>query len=420
MSKAELKAKALAEIEKRLPEFKQLLGDVIRIPTDNPPGDTTECTKFIVKHLKSKGLSVEIYEPKIGNPNVVSYIKGKSPGPNLILNGHIDQFPVGSTSDWSFNPYSGECKDGKILGRGACDMKGGSVISLICFQLVHELGIPIKGQLTLTLVSDEETGGTWGAKWLVENVPSVRGDSFLNGEPTGLDSIWVAHKGIFWLKVKTVDPGGHGALPGEENAITKAMKVALAIREIQGWKLETPGELAELVKTSKQKLEQKAEGRGRGWVLDSTSVNVGVIQGGDKVNVIPRHCEVIIDIRVPNGITLKDLQAKVDEAIRKTGLNQAEISTEWIETSEPSYSSGKSDLVNLLRANAKTIIGEEPTPIVVFCGSDGRFWLYRGIPQAVYGPTAYSMGGANEYILEKEFEQALKVHAATIIDYLCD
>ena len=420
MKKNELKAKVLAEIEQRLPEFKKLLGDVIRIPTDNPPGDTTQCTNFIANYLKAKGLSVEIYEPKAGNPNVVSYLKGKRPGPNLILNGHIDQFPAGNASDWSFNPYSGECRDGKILGRGSADMKGGSVISLICFQLVHELDIPITGQLTLTLVSDEETGGAWGAKWLVENVPPVRGDSVLNGEPTGLDSIWVAHKGIFWLKVKTTDPGGHGALPGEENAITKAMKVAQAVQELQRWKLETPRELVDIIEIAKEKLENKADGKGRSWVLDSTSVNIGVIQGGDKVNVVPRHCEVTIDIRVPNGITQKDLQARVDQAIKKTGLNPAEISTEWVEASEPSHSSGRSEIVELLKANAKTITGQEPAPTICFGGTDGRFWLYRGIPQAVYGPASYNMAAPGEYILEKEFEQVLKAHATTIIDYLCD
>lgn len=92
MGKEDLKKKILAEIERRMPEFKELLGDVIRIPTDNPPGDTTKCAKFIVDHLKSKKLPAEVYEPKPGNPNIVSYINPKANGRNLILNGHLDQF----------------------------------------------------------------------------------------------------------------------------------------------------------------------------------------------------------------------------------------------------------------------------------------------------------------------------------------
>ena len=420
MDKDELKTKMLREIEKRMPEFKGVLRDVIRIPTANPPGDTTQCAAFLVDHLKSKGLPADVYEPKSGNPNIVSYIKSKVKGRNLVLNGHIDQFPVGNTKDWSFDPYSGECRDGKILGRGSSDMKAGSIISLLSFQLIRELDIPIKGELTLTLVSDEETGGKWGAQWLLENVPTTRGDSVLNGEPSGLETIWIGHKGIFWLKVKTRDPGGHGALPGKENAITKAMKVAQAVQKLQGWKMETPKELIDTIEFAKEALEKQPFGKGRGSLLDSTTVNIGLIQGGDKVNVIPRYCEVEIDIRIPHGVSIKDIQSKVDDVIRQTGLNLDEISTESFITSEPSHSSPKADIVELVKANARNITGEEPRPIITFGGTDGRFWQYRGIPQAVYGPTPFNMGAPDEYILENEFEQVLKVHAATVIDYLCE
>ncbi len=420
MSKDELKIKMLKEIEKRMPEFKKLLGDTIRIPSDNPPGDTTKCTNFLANHLKSKGLPADIYELKAGNPNIVSYIKSKVDGPNLVLNGHIDQFPIGHKEDWSYNPYSGECKDGKILGRGSADMKAGLITSLLCLQLVHELDIPIKGQLTLTLVSDEETGGKWGAEWLIQNVPSTRGDSVLNGEPTGLDQIIIGHKGMFWLKVKTSDPGGHGSLPGEENAITKAMKIALNIRKLQGWKLETPKELRDMIQVAKRNLENKPYGKGKSWALDSTTVNVGLIQGGDKVNVIPRYCDVTIDMRIPNGATMKDLQLKIDEIIVKSDLNLDEISTEWLLANEPSHSSPKADIVQLVKANAKKTTGEEPWVSTWFAGTDCRFWMWQGIPTAIYGPTSYNMGAPDEFIIEKEFEQILKVHTATVIDYLCE
>ena len=420
MDRDALKKKILREIEKRMPEFKKLLGDVIRIPTDNPPGDTRECISFLVDHLESRGLPADVYEPKPGNPNIVSYVSANLDGPNLVLNGHIDQFPVGDREDWSFDPYSGECRDGKILGRGSSDMKAGSVISLLCFQLVHELDIPIKGELTLTLVSDEETGGKWGAQWLLENVPSIRGDSVLNGEPAGLDTIRIGHKGILHLKVKASDPGGHGALPGEENAITKAMKVAQAVQKLQGWKIETPRELVDTIEFAKEALEKQPFGKGRGFLLDSTTVNIGLIQGGDKVNVIPRYCEVEIDLRVPNGVTMRDLELKVDDAIRQTGLDLDEISTEWVITSEPSHSSPKADIVELTKANARDITGKEPASSICFGGTDCRFWQYRGIPQAVYGPTHFNVGAPDEYILEKEFEQVLKVHAMTVIDYLCE
>jgi len=420
MGKDELKHLVIEEIRKRMPEFKKLLGDIIRIPTDNPPGDTTMAINFIAEHLKSKGLKIDIYEPKPKNPNIVSYIRGIRNGLNLVLNGHIDQFPSGDEKHWSYNPYSGECKDGKILGRGVADMKAGSAASLLCFELIHELDIPIRGQLTLTLVSDEETGGKWGAQWLLENVPFTKGDSLLNGEPSGLDTVRIGHKGSYWLKVKTSDPGGHGALPGEENAITKAMKIAQAIKKLQGWKIKTPEDLIDIIEVARRNLEKKPYGKNRGWVFDSTTVNVGLIRGGDKVNVIPRHCEMEIDIRIPNGITMEDLQLKVDDAIKETGVNPNDISMEWFNTKKPSYSLPNSRIAQLVKANADSITGERSALTISFGGSDCRFWEYLGIPIVMYGPTAFNMGAPDEYILEKDFEQVLKVHAATIIDYLCE
>ena len=420
MDKDELKTKMLREIEKRMPEFKELLRDVIRIPTANPPGDTTKCAAFLVDYLKSKGLPADVYEPKPGNPNIVSYIKSKIKGRNLVLNGHIDQFPIGNREDWSFDPYSGECRDGKILGRGSSDMKAGCIISLVCLQLIHELAIPIKGQLTLTLVSDEETGGKWGAQWLLENVPTTRGDSLLNGEASGLDTIWIGHKGGVWLKVKARHPGGLGCLPSKENAITKAMRVAKAVQELQNWKIDPPQELLDVIEITKEKLAKKPFGKDQSWVIDSPTVNIGLIKGGDSVNVIPCYCEVTIEIGVPNGLTIGDLESRMGESIRQTGLDMDEISTERLLTSEPSYSSPKADIVELVKANARNMTGEEPGSSICLGGTDGRFWQYRGIPQAVYGPTPFNVGAPDEYILEKEFEQVLKVHTMTVIDYLCE
>ena len=213
MSKDELKAKVLREIDARMPEFERLLGDVVRIPTDNPPGDTIECVTFLADYLKSMGLPADVYEPQPTLQSLVSYKTGAESGRNLVLNGHLDQFPAGDSEDWSFDPYSGESTEGRILGRGVGDMKAGSVASLICLLLIHELEIPIKGQLTLTLVGDEEAGSNWGTRWLLENVPCTRGDACLNSEPTNFDQVLIGHRGMYWLEVKTRHSGGWAGLP---------------------------------------------------------------------------------------------------------------------------------------------------------------------------------------------------------------
>ena len=419
MNKAQWKETALRAIEERIGEFERLLGDVIRIPTDNPPGDTTECVAFLSDHLKSCGLPAEIHEPKKRRPNLVSYLAGGSAKPNLVLNGHIDQFPVNDPEQWSFDPYSGECRDGKILGRGSGDMKAGSVASLLCLQLFSELGIPLEGQLTLTLVSDEESGSRWGSRWLLDNVPMARGDSCLNSEPTRMKEVLIGHKGMFWLRVTINGPGGHAALPSEENAVAMAMKIAQAVKAIQGWKLPPPAALAETIELSKSLAEARPQTTGQSWVLDSTTVNIGSIKGGVQANTIPPHCEMEIDLRPPIGITGAELKARVEEAIENTNLNMDLITTEWYLDFEPGYSSPEDSIVRLTRDNAEEILGEKVEITTSYGSTDTRFWWDKGIPAVVYGTDLFNIGEADECIPQKDFENCIKVHAATAIDYLC-
>ena len=416
----ELKIRAMQEIDRRLPEFRDLLRDVVRIPTDNPPGDTTECVAFLAEYLKARGLPANVYEPRPTLQSLVSYKTGRQQGRNLVLNGHLDQFPAGDPAAWSFDPYSGECRDGKILGRGVGDMKAGTVASLLCLVLIHELDIPFNGQLTATLVADEESGGTWGAQWLLENVPMTRGDASLNSEPSDMNQVLIGHKGKYWLKVETRHGGGLAAIPVEDDAIARAMQVAEALKKLQGWKLETPPDVADAVARARSQLQGHERSRGKSWVVDSTTVNVGVIQGGVQSNTIPVHCRMEVDIRTPLGVTTEDVQAKVEEALAETDLDRGEIDLEWVVCLESAYSAPEEEIVELVAANARQITGQEIETNVSFGSTDTRFWWLRGIPAAIYGTGLENIAVPDEHILEPQFGQVLKVHAATCIDYLCD
>ena len=261
-----LKQRLCAEIDRRLPEFQGVLRDVVAIPTDNPPGDTSACVDYLARYLKSKGLPADVYEPQPTVQSLVSYMEGRQAGRNLVLNGHLDQFPAGDPEAWSFDPYSGECRDGRILGRGVGDMKAGSVASLLSLVLLHELDVPIRGQLTLTLVGDEETGGAWGSEWLLEHVPMTRGDACLNSEPTGMDQVLIGHKGKYTLRIGTRHGGGLAAVPVEDDAIARAMAVTEALMRLKGWRLETPPDVADAVARGRERAVRGGELAGRaGW-----------------------------------------------------------------------------------------------------------------------------------------------------------
>ena len=170
-------------IESRREEFLALCSQMIRIPSVNPPGEMEEITQFISHYLESHGIACEILRPTPETPNIVARL-GKKGGKTLLLNGHSDVVPVGSLDRWEFDPFSGEIRDGKILGRGTSDMKVGLAGLMFAMAVLADEKVELDGELVLTVVPDEEVSGSWGTKWLVES-GAVTGDACLIAEPTG-------------------------------------------------------------------------------------------------------------------------------------------------------------------------------------------------------------------------------------------
>jgi succinyl-diaminopimelate desuccinylase len=412
------KSELLNEARRRMPEFKNLLCDLIRIPTDNPPGDTTKSFRFLRQVLESRGIKVVIHEPKTGNPNLVCQL-GTNEKRHLVLNGHIDQFPVAVPEAWTSPPYSGEIREHRIFGRGACDMKAGSTASLICFMLAHEHDLAKDAKLTLTLVSDEETGGVWGAQWLLEQFPGITGTAAINGEPSGTDSVVIGHKGINWLKLRTYGKGGHGALASsKDNAIEKMLVLVETLKTLQGRRVPPPPGMDAHLQESRKLLESSEDGKGLGWIVDSVSISPGVISGGVKVNVIPQECEMSIDMRAPVGMTHAQLESEVLRLLASATVERMDWKYDWELVTEPVYTPPDSEIVQLMSRNVAEIVGKKPVLRVVHWGADTRLWQYRGVPVAIYGPPSRNMGGSDEYVLEEDFEHVVLAHYATTIDYL--
>ena len=142
-----------------------------------------------------------------------------------MLNGHLDVFPVGDRAAWSRDPWSGEIVDGRVHGRGTVDMKCGTTALLFVFAYLYRLRDALPGRVTLTVVSDEETGGRWGSAWLVENCADVLGDCVLNTEPSGLQTVRFGEKWMLWLRFRIAVQGGHSAYPhtgGSANKVAAA------------------------------------------------------------------------------------------------------------------------------------------------------------------------------------------------------
>lgn len=410
------KSQILNMIEERRTEFIDLCSKIIQIPSENPPGDTTELTNFISRMLSTWDVEHQVMEPRPGNPLIVASA-GRDGGRHLVLNGHLDVFPADDAALWTTPPFSGLVEDGTIKGRGAADMKAGTTASLVSFLLLQSLADQFDGRLSLTLVSDEETGGEWGAAWLLDNHPEYVGDALLNAEPTGLDTVWIGEKGISWLTLAAEGTAGHGSAGRGDNAITRLAEAILVVRTITDLAGEAPHDLVPVLK---QQATRPIFGGSEVWgdLVDHCSVNVGMIRGGIKTNVVPRYAEAEVDIRTPLGVLPDEVRAEVTRRLQQAGISGVRVEAIPHQTCPASVIAPSDSLLQSLRTNAREIVGAEPELALCPGATDGRFWRTRGVPTVIYGPTSHGMAEPDEYIEIDDYLNTIRVHAATAVDYL--
>ncbi len=155
----------IKEDEKKLIGFYQ---EMVRAKSPNPPGDTREVMSLVSDLLNNDGLAFDEITAKEHLPNLVASFDGGTEGRHLVLNGHVDVFPVGNEQAWNRDPWSGDIADGVIHGRGAADMKGGTTAAIFTYRYLHRLRDKLAGNLSLMVVSDEETNGQWGTGYVLE------------------------------------------------------------------------------------------------------------------------------------------------------------------------------------------------------------------------------------------------------------
>lgn len=391
--------------------FKALL----RAPSPNPPGNTLEAAQVVRDHLSRAGLEHRIIDPHPEMPNIVAAFDGAAPGHHLVLNGHIDVFPVPeSRAGWTHDPWAAEEKDGKIYGRGACDMKPGTTASIITYCLLHRLRDRLKGKLTLTCVSDEETFGPWGARYLMEHHPEVHGDCLLNGEPGGPESVRFGERGPLWVEFTVRAEGAHGAYVHITDSATKtAMAVARDLEELTEIEGAPPHNVASAIDAGRATMDRMM-GQGAGDLVSRVTLNIGLIQGGEKVNMIPSECRFSADLRLPVGMEHADILPRIDEIAKRYNA----VSWEVIGGDAPSWCDPHHDMVGIIQRNVEAFGRPRPTPVVSLGGTDARLWRHAGVPAYVYGPYPHGMGTHDEHVDIEEFLHVVRTHALSAWDYL--
>ena len=411
------------EIDDRMDEWLKILTDFIQIPSENPPGDTTDIAEYLTGLFEEQGISYEVIAPQEEMPNVVGHFEtdDSDDAPHLVYNGHLDTLHTGDRDRWNRNPFSGDVEDGKIFGRGAADMYGGMIASLASFFYLSENRDLFQGKVTFTAVSDEETGGKWGAKYLVENYPQYHGDALISGEPSANNIIRFGERGTCWTEIRVKGEGAAASYVGGINAIETICDYLNEVRRLPKVSdlVHIPDNVEQTIRDSKQKFDESWGEGATDRVLHVTS-STGVINGGKigAVNVTPEHASARVDIRLPVGTSHEEVLDHLRELAKEY---PGEIELDRYEGSDPTYSDHDFPLFKFLQESAGKIqTSDELAFGISLAGTDCRYWREVGVPCAVYGPTPNNVGNQNEYIMQDDFEEIVKAQTVASARFMTE
>lgn len=410
-----MRGQLLRRIESERSSFIEFVRTLVRIPSPNPPGDTVGVAHAIEGFLRQHGIDYSIYKNCDAMPNIVSHTAFNPTGKeHLVLNGHMDVFPVPAESDWAHGPWAADVVDGTIYGRGAADMKVGVAASIFTYRYLREIPQVLGGRLTLAIVSDEETFGPHGARLLFDDYASeVEGTACLNGEPSSPYIVRFGEKGAAWIKFRVRTPGGHGAYANmSKNAIDIAYQLIHELYQFRSISITEPPIITEILRGSDEAFEQ-AHGSGAFRIVRAPVVNVGTMEAGPKVNMIASYCNFSVDFRLPIGILSADLFSFIDRL-----RDRYDFDYEPVMVNEPNWCAPDGRLCNLVVRNAELVTGIKPVKGIGIGNTDARLWRYRKIPAIVYGPTGAGMGGIDEHVSVESALNVLKVHLLSAYDYL--
>lgn len=380
----------------------ELLQRLIQFDTTNPPGNEAECIQYIRGLLSDAGIDSTILAKDPKRPNLIARIKGAGNANPLLMYGHVDVVTT-ENQQWDHPPFEGKLVDGFIWGRGALDMKGGVAMMTAAFLRAHAEGLQPPGDVILAIVSDEEVGGDFGAKYLVQEHAALFKDvRYAIGEFGGFTMqvggkrfypIMISEKQICWMKASVRGEGGHGSMPVRGGAMAKlaqALKkldethppahitpptrmmveaMASALGGVQGFLL---GQLNNPAMT-KTILNLLGE-RGRVFYpLFHNTASPTILHGSSKINVIPNEASVELDGRLLPGFKPEDMARELHTILG----SDVRLDVVQFEAGPAEPDMGLFDtLAGVLHESDPDGI---PIPLLLSGVTDGRFFSTLGI-----------------------------------------
>jgi acetylornithine deacetylase/succinyl-diaminopimelate desuccinylase-like protein len=409
-----------------LSDVVELLRDLIRFDTTNPPGNEGACIAYVRQLLDDAGVESRIFAKDDARPNLVARIAGAGDAPPLLLYGHVDVVQTAG-QQWAHPPFGAELVDGVVWGRGALDMKGGVAMLVDAFLRAARGELKPRGDVILTVLSDEENGGDFGAKYLVEEhadlFDGVRhslgefGGAAVHFGGKRFYPIQVAEKQICWLRGRVRGPGGHGALGVRGGALAKLGKMLQTLDRrglpvhvtpvarawVEGMADALPRRQALLLRSLLEprltaatvRVARVEQLRVIERALRNT-VSVTIVHAGSKINVIPAEVELELDGRALPGFGPDDLIREVHDLVGP-GL-ELELVRHDPTPAEPdlAWLDGLGAILRELDP------GAIPVPMLQVGVTDGRFFSRLGIQTYGFLPLELPAG----------FEFTKLIHAA--------
>ena len=381
-------------------EVTELLQELIRVDTTNPPGNETAAAELLRAYLEENGVACELYAKVPERANLVARIPGTGDGPTLLFLSHTDVV-LADAAEWSADPFGGELRDGEVWGRGALDMKGQVAASAVAIASLARDGFQPAGDLIFAATADEEVGAGFGAQWLCETHPdAVRCDYLVNegsgdrlelgGKPFYLCSVAEKMSAPFLLRVR--GRSGHASMPGiADNALVKAARLITALGEYEP-ELQLTQEAEALIEAvTGEKPSTPQEARERAYAIGQTfgelfepllslTLSPTMVTASQKRNVIPAICEVTVDSRLLPGTT----PAEQHEVVRSV-LGEGEYELDVLESHGGTRSAIDTPLWDAVTSWIDEVEPEaKPAPICV-AGFTDSHWFREAFGTVAYG-----------------------------------
>ncbi len=417
----EIKNKLLKLAAEKENDLIDLCSNLIKAKSVNPNGDIYSAINVIKEYLDKSNIEYELIDRNSKEfPIIIARVgEKKENGKTIFLNGHCDVVPIGDIEKWNFDPFSGEIKDGKMLGRGTSDMKCGLGGLMFMMKVLKENEAKLNGEIVLHIVSDEETGGEFGTKWLYENNYFEDGAACIIAEPTSSNNCEVGQKGSLWFKFKSYGIPAHGSIGNYvgENAITKLLKLLNRLEDFRTIEGKYEEKQLPVLEDSKKIARESLKVEGVDNVIDHVTVNIGTINGGTNTNSVPDYCEASVDMRIPIGIKLPFMLDKLKSLINELGLKGIEYDYTW--NSEANYTDVDTELVKAVVRNADYIWNAKTIPAYQWASSDARYYRLKNIPTIQYGPAnTEGIHSYNEDVDVIDIVNCSKVYITMMVDLL--